>query len=538
MEEIKPGWFYIAADGDGIGKLVGRAVIANDVEELHKVSNRIDAAQDLILHWCKDNGGVKISGGGDEFTAAIPPEAKDSLKDLRASIESSFGYTISVGVGRSLSEAGTALLVAKLRGKDRIVYFNKYIKDDIKKAKRRVREKRATPDEYKLSEAYLKKGENMLCNLHKKEHHMAHIHNLHKHEEGYSNAPEVTEEDKLPFNPDAEDNRTDDCAYCQDLDAEENANGTAGMHECDMCRHYDASQQNTGGIELDDCPYCQDNALDSSHPDDCEMCDEYDAAQGTKDIENYEGGQDHPETFEGADHICNCPYCNANKKESPGETEVNHPDHCPECQKMYDEAIENQPDQTGQVDPKMQGHETAEEVLDLLDQEPGSGEQTPTEEAKKIDNTELPQGDQMKENKSVREDFGDAQKGDISDSEQDFGQEDDGPDMTSVLQSGLDDHANEQKRQEVLNMVAQTLQGFKANKESLEATKDQNQALYQSCIQMLKSMIELCKLLGLEPKMPEAPAAPTPEETAPEEQNSPQAAPQEGAAEAPKAQAG
>ena len=167
MNEIKPGWFYIAADGDGIGKLVGRAVIANNVEELHKVSNRIDAAQDFILHWCKDSGGTKISGGGDEFTAAIPPEAKNSLKDLRASIQKSFGYTISIGVGRSLSEAGTALLVAKLRGKDRIVYFNKHIKDDIKKAKRRVREGRASQEEYKLSEAYLEKSENMLCNLHK-----------------------------------------------------------------------------------------------------------------------------------------------------------------------------------------------------------------------------------------------------------------------------------------------------------------------------------------------------------------------------------
>ena len=164
MEDIKPGWFFIAADGDGIGKLVGRAVIANNVDELHKVSNRIDAAQDFILHWCKSVNGIKISGGGDEFTAAIPPEAKDGLKDLRECVEKSFGYTISVGVGRSLSEAGTALLVAKLRGKDRIVWFNKKIKEDIKKAKRRVREGRASQEEYKLSEAYLEKSENILCN--------------------------------------------------------------------------------------------------------------------------------------------------------------------------------------------------------------------------------------------------------------------------------------------------------------------------------------------------------------------------------------
>lgn len=267
------------------------------------------------------------------------------------------------------------------------------------------------------------------------------------------------------------------------------------------------------------------------------MCDEYNAAQGTKDLENESGAQAHPEAEQ--DHICNCPDCVANKKDETDlgveDMAAQRPDNCPECQKMYGAAIENQPDQTGQTDPNMQGHETAEEVLDMLDQEPGTGAQTPAQAAKKIDNTELPQGDQMKENVSVPENFGDKQKNDISDPELaaqqgqkcdcpscpkggDHSQDDpaaadpamdltaqdpnDQPDMTGVLQSGLDEHANEQKKQQVLDMVGQTLAGFKANKASLEATKEQNQALYNSCIQMLKSMISLCDLLGLKPKAP------------------------------------
>ncbi len=565
MEEIKKGWLYIAADGDGIGKLVGRAVIANDVEELHRVSNRIDAAQDLILHWTKDSGGTKISGGGDEATMAIPKEAKEKLKDLRASIEKSFGYTISVGVGRSLSEAGTALLVAKLRGKDRIVWFNKHIKEDIKKAKRRVREGRATQEEYKLSEAYLEKSDNMsLCNLHKKENHKKHLHKLHKHEEGFHNS-DAAKEDKLTFNPDNEDNRTDDCSLCADLDAQENADGTAGMHDCDMCKDFDAKngttggmddcpackeydevQQNAGGIDTDNCPYCEENALNNSNPDNCEMCSEYNAAQGTKDLENTTEVQNNPENFQAVDHICNCPNCPKHDATALAvqDQAAQHPDDCPECQEMYSQAIENEPGQTGQEDPNLQGHETAEQVLNMLDQEPGSGAQTPSQEAKQIDNTELPQGDQMKENASVPENFGDAQKQDVSDSEQQFGNESaDEPDMTQVVQSGLEDHINEQKKQEVLDMVGQTLAGFKANKASLEATKEQNQALYNSCIQMLKSMIELCKLLGLQPPMPEAqPPAPLQEAPASADQevsaNPAQAAPSEGAAQDPKTMAG
>ena len=56
---------------------------------------------------------------------------------------------------------------------------------------------------------------------------------------------------------------------------------------------------------------------------------------------------------------------------------------------MYGDAIENQQAQTGQEDPNMQGHQTAEEILDLLDQEPGKGT-PPEEEAEKIDNTAAP----------------------------------------------------------------------------------------------------------------------------------------------------
>ncbi len=513
MDKIKPGMFYIAADGDGIGKLVGRAVIADDVEELHKVSNRIDAAQDFILHWCKENDDIKISGGGDEFTAAIPQKALSKLEGLRKSVEKSFGYTISVGVGSSLSEAGTSLLVAKLRGKDRIVYFNKKIEEDINKAKKRVKEGNASQEEYKLSEAYLEKAEHMLCNLHKKENHKKHSHKLHKHEEGFHDSA-ATESDDCPYCADNEDNRTDDCAYCQDLDAEENADGTAGMHDCDACKDYDAANQETG--EIDNCPYCQEEPLEvggNSGVDGCPYCESETIGQAEAGTPAEQGAEDH--------HQCNCPNCPKNDQTDLAVEDMaaQHPDDCPECQEMYGDAVENQPDQTGQGDPNLQGHETAEEVLDLLDQEPGTGGQTPAQEAQKIDNTEMPQGQQMKDGTSVTDDFGQAQKNDIPDSDTSMSEDQpdmtgDQPDMTGVLQSGLDDHANEQKKQQVLDMVGQTLAGFKANKASLEATKEQNQALYNSCIQMLKSMIALCDLLGLKPQA--APTQAMPEQAPPQ----------------------
>jgi len=345
-----------------------------------------------------------------------------------------------------------------------------------------------------------------VCALHKKEAHKKHMHELHKHlvksevedgnhKEGAHDST-ATEDDDCPYCADQEDNRTDDCQYCQDLDAQENADGTAGMDDCPQCQEYDAEQQETGGIDTDDCPYCDDESLEQANPD-----------------------------------------MNGDQGLAAEDTGVDHPDDCPECQKMYGEAVENEPGQTGEGDPNLQGHETAEEVLDMLDQEPGAEGQTPADAAQKIDNTEMPQGDAMEDGTAVTENFGDAQKNDVSDADQQFQEEtdpnEDEPDMAGVLQSGLDEHADEQKKQQVLDMVGQTLAGFKANKQSLEATKEQNQPLYNSCIQMLKSMIELCKLLGLEPQMP----AQAPMEAAPmsqDGQSTPPAAPSEGAAQDPK----
>ena len=380
--------------------------------------------------------------------------------------------------------------------------------------------KRVLNEMKKMPKPNLDKSEKA-CTLHKKEAHKKHMHELHKHllksetedgnhKEGYHDPKDNEQDidDGCPYCEDDEDNRVDDCAYCQDLDAEENADGTAGMDNCPECQAYDEEQQETGGIDTDNCPYCDDESMIQANPD-----------------------------------------MNGDQSDLAVEDMIaDRPDDCPECQKMYSQAIENQPDQTGQGDPNLQGHETAEEVLDMLDQEPGAAGITPEEAAKKIDNTEMPQGDAMEDGTAVTENFGDAQKNDISDADQQFqeetdpnGGEVDEPDMAGVLQAGLDEHASEQKKQQVLDMVGQTLAGFKANKQSLEATKEQNQPLYNSCIQMLKSMIELCKLLGLEPQMPEQKLRQEMSQSPvlrQDGQTPPKAAPSEGAAEDPKTQAG
>lgn len=149
---------YVALDGDSIGQKVGRAVLADDDDALHDVSKRIDAAQDLVTRWIKDNGGTKISGGGDEATFHIPKESVHLLESLRKDVEHAFGFTISVGTGKCLSEAGKALLIAKLKGKNRIEEFSAKMEQEIKRIKKRAKKGAfKSMEEHKLAEAYLKK---------------------------------------------------------------------------------------------------------------------------------------------------------------------------------------------------------------------------------------------------------------------------------------------------------------------------------------------------------------------------------------------
>lgn len=84
---VRPGMIIVALDGDGIGKKCGRAVLADDVDALHEVSRRIDAAQDLILNWASNRDGIKISGGGDEAVIALDGEYRQDIESLRKEIE-------------------------------------------------------------------------------------------------------------------------------------------------------------------------------------------------------------------------------------------------------------------------------------------------------------------------------------------------------------------------------------------------------------------------------------------------------------------
>jgi hypothetical protein len=146
----------IAWDGDHIGREVGRASLADDVDGLRRISQAIDLGNNVWKSWVIMNGGSVISMGGDEGRAEIPADKLAELPKLRNQYAQAVSASVSVGVGTKLSEADRALLVAKLRGGDRIVLYTQDIEPEIEAAEK---QKTTTSEAEKLSDEYLGKAD-------------------------------------------------------------------------------------------------------------------------------------------------------------------------------------------------------------------------------------------------------------------------------------------------------------------------------------------------------------------------------------------
>jgi len=109
---------YVSYDGDNIGNAVARAERKDDEQELRQMSARINAGQDLFKEWAKQNGGEVIEQGGDEGLAKVPTAALDRTEEFRKQYYNLVGATASIGIGKKISEATDARMLAKLKGKN------------------------------------------------------------------------------------------------------------------------------------------------------------------------------------------------------------------------------------------------------------------------------------------------------------------------------------------------------------------------------------------------------------------------------------
>lgn len=147
------GLVYITMDGDNIGNQVAQAQFSDDESKVRDMSRRIDAGKQLFETWAQQYNGTVIESGGDEGQVKMPASAIDHIEEFRKQYQSLVGATVSVGVGKLMSESIQARELAKLRGKDQTVIFDDQTKKELAT---RMEAKGATDDPVeKLKESHV-----------------------------------------------------------------------------------------------------------------------------------------------------------------------------------------------------------------------------------------------------------------------------------------------------------------------------------------------------------------------------------------------
>ena len=139
-------------DGDSIGQLVGRARLNDNVDEVRRADQAICRGEEIFRSYALANGGNVVEMGGDEGCLEVPAIALNSLAQVRENYRTATDATVSVGVGKTLSESSKALAIAKLRGKDRVVFWDKEMQKELDEAT-----KDPKSEEAKIAQEYLAK---------------------------------------------------------------------------------------------------------------------------------------------------------------------------------------------------------------------------------------------------------------------------------------------------------------------------------------------------------------------------------------------
>ena len=473
--------FYVAYDADSAGSKIGQAIISDNPAALEDASNRIQLGNEIIARWAMKWRGVQYSSGGDQGLFALPPEALNEIEMVRADYEHATGLTISVGVGRTLSESGKALIVAKFWGKNMTVQYSPEVEQEIGSANAKIAEGSANFEEQKLGTAYLQPEEMVI---------------MGKEEE----KPEMQQDD------------SHDCPFCDAMEQEgiEDPDHCTFCHndeetECPFCAE-DDTHDPSAVDHPEDCPLCAEHDPNAEgHPEDCPLCDqasqENSAAMGGDDqsIAPSEPNVELPTTTSSQDFVGqgldqpDLPKPDA-ISENPDEVAFNDEPETNENRRLDEESDEEIP-QEGPAGDK-EDSQTVQGIVDEIEALPPTESQARQEQAE-VDPSQAMDGNVV-DGVSRPEDYPSDEPGDLGLDEDEQDTVDESPDLGSVLQEGLDSHADNIQRENVVQLAAEALEGFKGCKDILERAREQAPQLYEASIAMLKAMIEMAKMLGLD----------------------------------------
>ena len=124
------GKYFIAVDGDDVGRTIERLVLLNDCQGLTSFSANYRSA----VHWItsaliESYQGSALLSDGDSIlieTNALVLSANQLLM-LSEEFALLSGHTLSIGIGKTMRQAYLALKLAKVSGKNQIRFYSEFI---------------------------------------------------------------------------------------------------------------------------------------------------------------------------------------------------------------------------------------------------------------------------------------------------------------------------------------------------------------------------------------------------------------------------
>jgi hypothetical protein len=484
---------YVSIDGDDIGKLHGQAILSDDPQAVEDISHKINMGQEIFGDWAHKWDGKQISFGGDEGIWEIPEEALDELETIRKDYEYATGFTVSVGVGKKMSESGRALLVAKVKGKNQTIYYTPQIEDEINKIIDDAKSGHGTSEESKLAEAYL----------------------TPQKKENDRNTSQIVESSN-PEHPD--NNQGYDSGYKDDNindqnNAYENQDVTPPVYPKPNLKKQPVIQEGTSG----DVPECdrlmneipatpedqgpeREKPAPKGYPD---QSGEEEAEVSEKENEYKKPGDLKYSSGTSGEPSANIPSENATSDTAEEEVaqDMGTQDPPSPTESKDRENLEGEDTPSDFLEPHIENAKEYEQSLGQAQEDSGSNQVAMENEQNEPESTEELLDAHIENAKEMMDEQGISRPVDYNEKDGDMGlseeESDSEPNISEVLKEGLDNHADSIQRDKIINMVGDALQGFKSQKRILDKAKEQAPELYNSCIKMLKAMIELCSFAGI-----------------------------------------
>lgn len=123
---MKINKFFIAVDGDSIGKILEKHILSGDMKELSSFSQSLQQDIDYISDGLLRLNGEIYMKGGDNLLGLIDASSVSVAISVVCEMNQKRNYHFSIGIASNSAESFIALKYAKLNKKDVVFYSNEH----------------------------------------------------------------------------------------------------------------------------------------------------------------------------------------------------------------------------------------------------------------------------------------------------------------------------------------------------------------------------------------------------------------------------